>query len=88
MRDVLLIIIGMLGWFVIANANAQGGTLQECTAIAVPMSSNLPVRVNGALQKPPVEISQTFAESINTVQLPDGFQAIGGDSKVVIACTK
>ena len=87
MRDVFMVIVGFLGWLMVDNANAKSNVPQECTAISVPKSVHLPVRINGSLQKAPVEMSRAFAEMINTVQLPPGFAAVGGGGEFVIACT-
>ena len=88
MRDVFMIIIGFLGWMMVENAHAKSNVQQECTAISVPKSVHMPVRMNGTFQKAPVDISPVFAEMINTVQLPTGFEAVGGGGEIVIACTK
>jgi hypothetical protein len=88
MRDIVLFTVGFFSWMMVDHAYAKDSTQQECTAITVPKSVHLPVRMNGTLQKAPVEISLAFAEMINTVQLPRGFEAVGGGRDVVIACTK
>ena len=87
MRDVIIFIVGVLSALTIHSASAQKNDLQECTAISVPTSINLPIRAAGQLQQPPEEISVAFKEILNTVQLPAGFQAVGGGDGMVIACT-
>ena len=57
---------------------------QQCTAIQVPKSTNMSVRVNGKKTDPPVNVSKAFAPIVSTVQLPEAL-AVGGGDGVVIA---
>ena len=86
MREAVIFVLGALGWMAISSASADEGP-QECTAISVPESVNLPIRAAGTLMQPPTELSAVYKELLNTVQLPPGFHAVGGGSGMVIACT-
>ena len=77
----LYFLIGLMSYL----CGAQS-TPQQCTAIQVPKSTNMPVRVNGKKTDPPVNVSKAFTPIVSTVQLPRGFKAVGGGNGVVIAC--
>ncbi len=57
---------------------------QECSSFKVPESVNMSVRSNGKVQNPPK--GAVFQPIINTVILPEGFKAVGGNGQMLIAC--
>ena len=61
---------------------------QYCTAIKVPISTNLPVTIEGQTFKSPQEYSAAFKPILSVVELPKGYKAVGGGAGFVIACTK
>ncbi len=63
-------------------------TTQNCTAIKVPISTNLPIKVAGQQFKSPQEYSAAFKPILSVVELPKGYKAVGGGAGFVIACTE
>lgn len=61
---------------------------QYCTAIKVPVSTNLPITIAGQAFKSPQEYSAAFKPILSVVELPKGYTAVGGGAGFVIACTK
>lgn len=61
---------------------------QYCTAIKVPISTNLPITIAGQAFKSPQEYSAAFKPILSVVELPKGYTAVGGGAGFVIACTK
>ena len=59
---------------------------QYCTAIKVPISTNLPITVAGQAFKSPQEYSAAFKPILSVVELPKGYTAVGGGAGFVIAC--
>ena len=60
---------------------------QRCTRIKVPITTNMPVIIQGKKTIPPTSISPTFKPVFSFVELPEGYRAIGGGDQYVIACT-
>lgn len=61
---------------------------QRCTAISVPISTNFPVVIAGKKMKAPQEYSAAFKPILSLVELPQGYQAVGGGAGFVIACSE
>lgn len=60
---------------------------QRCTRIKIPETTNMPVIVQGKRTLPPTSISPVFKPVFNLVELPEGYRAVGGGDRYVIACT-
>ena len=87
MRQLLLLICTALIALLTLGARAKRAP-QQCTAIKVPTSTHLPVVVGGSRVPPPTELSAAFKPLLNTVELPEGYRAVGGGGDYVIACTE
>ena len=67
---------------------SNSGAKQYCTAIKVPISTNLPIKVAGQDFKSPQDYSAAFKPILSVVELPKGYKAVGGGAGFVIACTE
>ena len=69
-------------------SRSSSGAKQYCTAIKVPISTNLPIKVEGQDFKSPQDYSAAFKPILSVVELPKGYKAVGGGAGFVIACTE
>ena len=60
---------------------------QTCTRIKVPETINMPVVIQGKRTLPPVSVSPAFKPIYGVVEIPEGYQVVGGGDQYVIACT-
>ena len=67
---------------------SNSGAQQYCTAIKVPISTNLPIKIAGQEFKSPQKYSAAFKPILSVVELPKGYKAVGGGAGFVIACTQ
>ena len=84
-RSLTLLILALV---VAALSLAARRPPQRCTAIKVPTSTGLPVVVTGRRFESPSELSSAFKPVLSTVELPEGYRAVGGGAGFVIACTE
>ena len=82
-RLLITVVIGSVAWLSLGSRSAP----QRCTRIKVPTSQNFPLVISGERAVQPTDYSAAFRPLISTVELPEGYRAMGGGGDYVIACT-
>ena len=88
MSRILISFVVLLSVSFLLLASRSPAGQFECTAISVPKSENFPIIHNGERTESPAHLSDVYKTILITVELPDGFEPVGGGGGQVVACRK